>query len=168
MPYLHPRQSVVCPGEGVGPAYLQDCATVDFIAIGRTWDHQSDCVVRGRGKGLWSIEVSDHALGRALQRDPTADLGALLFEAHRAAQALRIGVPKDGFLIPAGRGSFRCSLRGGPDETTGKYCVWVSAHTWLHADQLADDQHFAPSSATERLGDSLLRPLALRHLDAAA
>jgi len=55
-------------------------------------------VTTGRGKGLWSIEVTTHALGRALQRDPDADLDAMLFEAHRAALAMRPGPRRPGRL----------------------------------------------------------------------
>jgi hypothetical protein len=165
--YFHPRESVVCPNEGVGPALLQDCVTVDFIALGRrTWNYAVERIGSERGQGLWSIEATDHALGRALQRDPAADLDALILEAHHAALAMRPAGPIFGFLLPAGNGAFRCSLRAGPDTSTGQDCVWVVAHTWLHNDQLAEDQHLAPAGdPTERLGNHMLRPLALRHLD---
>jgi hypothetical protein len=34
--YLHPRESIFCPGDGVHPADTQDCCSVDFIAVGNT------------------------------------------------------------------------------------------------------------------------------------
>jgi hypothetical protein len=167
--YLHPRDSVICPGKGVGPAELQDCCTVDYLVLGRTFNHEQDRVGAGRGTGLWSVEVSDHALGRCLQRDPRAELDAVIYAAHRSALAVRRG-PRAGFLLPAGNGAFVCSLRAGPDTSTGQPCTWVSARTWLHADQLVDDRHFAPRATVPaaRLGASLLLPLALRHLSPAA
>jgi hypothetical protein len=161
--YLHPRDSVVCPNPGVGPAELQDCVCVNFIAIGQTWDHAREKVTRGRGTGLWSFEACAHALGRALQRDAAADLDAMLLAAHHAALA---AAPRAAaFLLPAGSGAFVCSLRAGPDTSTGKDCFWVVGHTWLHSDQLTDDQTFAAAAPPRlALGAALLRPLALRHL----
>ena len=107
-----------------------------------------------------------NALHRVVQRDPTADLDAVIFEAHHASLTVRLpGSGEHSFLIPAGRGAFICSLTTGPDSSTG-LSVCVSAHAWIHVDQLAADQHFAvPSNVPgERLGDALLLPLALHHL----
>jgi hypothetical protein len=168
--YLRPRESVVCPSEGVKLAELQDCVCVDYLAVGRTWDHGAERVTTGRGQGLWSFEASDHALGRCLQRGTAPhDLDAVIRAGHRGALAMRTGDGAD-FLIPAGNGSFLCSLRGGPDQSTGLPCVWVSARTWIHADMASDRVRLAARSCSpsSSLGASLLLPLALRHLAADA
>jgi hypothetical protein len=162
--YLHPRDSVVTPNPGVGPSELQDCVCVDFVVVGQTWDYRHSRVTRGRGNGLWSFEASDHALGRALQRDPAADLDPMLLSAHHAALAAAPATST--FLLPAGQGAFKCTLRAGPDTDTGKHCTWITAHTWIHADQMADGQVCAGRAElpAARLGSSVLLPMALRHL----
>jgi hypothetical protein len=81
--FLHPRESVVRPGEGVSPARLQDGVCVDFVAIGATWDHTREKLSTGQSRGLWSLEVRDHALGRLAQRDPSADFDEVILGAHR-------------------------------------------------------------------------------------
>jgi hypothetical protein len=69
------------------------------------------------------------------------------------------------FLLRAGVGAFVCSITAGPDPVLDQRCVCVSAHTWIHADQIAESQPFASSSpiAGEQLGNTLLLPIALRH-----
>src|SRR5262249_42317368 len=60
-------------------------------------------------EGPWTVELPDHALGRALQRVPDQDMDALVLAAHRAVlQAQWHGAftdPKHRFLVPAGAGA---------------------------------------------------------------
>src|SRR5262249_29223509 len=164
--FLRPRNSVICPGEGVGPAKLQDCVTVDYVAIGHTWDHMRERVSTGRSRGLWTLEIRDHALGRLAQRDPYVDFDEVIFKAHREVLRTRLVAFKGtSFLTPAGVGACVCSLTSGTDKELDRLCVCVSARTLIHADQIVETQPFAEISARvgERLGDNILLPVALHH-----
>ena len=81
----------------------------------------------GIAKGLWSIEVPDHALRRLLERAPGVDIDATLLS-HRAALRARpddneiaaaMVDPDMSFLLPAGPGVFVCVFRVGDDVNVG-------------------------------------------------
>jgi hypothetical protein len=105
--------------------------------------------------GLWTLEVSDHALLRLCQRDPGADLDAVLLEAHRAilrAPATKeIGAKDEIYLMPAGSGVFLCQLHCATDRHSGDICIRFRARTWLHRDQLGDNQEASIVRGVDRL-----------------
>lgn len=163
---LKPRESVVLPDAGVDLAKLQDCVAVNYFVVypmsGKLYS----------GDGLWTLEVPDHALGRLLQRDPAADLDAVLMAAHHAALRAKVDdvhpALRDAarsFLLPAGNGVLTCSIRIGPDVSMGnRTMVHLAAHTWLHRDQLHDDQTplLVDGVAGDRLGEAILLPAPLK------
>src|SRR5690349_6649313 len=66
------------PGRDLTAAELQDGAVIKHVAIARHGTGEVTIV-----SGLWSTEVTLHALGRAIQRAPRTDLDELLLELHR-------------------------------------------------------------------------------------
>jgi len=157
--YVKPREPVnFAPNS---PSEAQSGATVDYIFIGETGEYFNV------GKGLWTIEATDHALGRLLQRSPGADLDAVLLDAHHRLLAVPVADVSglDEFFLPAGNGVFASQLRSGPDVSTGEESIHARCSTWLHADQLQDSQlPVATGGAGQHLGDVLLKPTPLRRL----
>jgi hypothetical protein len=168
---------VIVPREAVrvdstDPAFGQDCVVVNYVLAGMGPD---GCEL---SEGLWTVELPDHALGRALQRAPDQDLDALVLAAHRAVlQARWRGAftdPRHRFLVPAGAGAFMCSMQFGLDPSAGASpSALVHAHTWLDRDQLRDDQEAEAASFVvdgaadeKRLGNYLLLPRPLRQIEA--
>jgi hypothetical protein len=159
--YLKPRVSVAI--DPPDPSDAQGCVTVDYIVAG--------CLpglTAGVADGLWSLEVTDHALGRLLQRAPNADLSAVLTAAHHAAlrvQIMEVGQGHPEFLLPAGDGCFACTLMACEEEVTrNEPQAHIRAGTWLHRDQLHDDQRpiAIDGPPGHRLGESFLLPAPLR------
>lgn len=148
------------------PGFAQACVTMNYAVAGGP--------DKGVAEGLWTIEVPDHALGRLLQRAPGLDIDAALRGAHFALLgAVQDSVPlarRDArFMVPAGPGVFMCSALSGPDISTGgQINVHIHAHTWLHSDQLRDDQEaaliVAAGAGQPRLGQSWLLPFPLRRV----
>jgi hypothetical protein len=126
--------------------------------------------------GLWALEVSQHTLGRALQRNRGVDLDALLINAHdnvlsldaaivqRHRDAMQTGDPHPQFRVPASSGVLACEFVLGIDRE-GEESLHVRARNWLHLDQLSELQaaQIAPAGLPGgRLGDLFLRPAPLR------
>jgi hypothetical protein len=170
---LTPRNAVT-----VNPAtegQKQDCVAVNYVLVGAL-------AGPGRGgmiaDGLWSVEISDHALLRVLQRDPAADLDAVLLAAHRSALLLSNNIAAEadaaaiagegrvsGFLAPAGDGVFIYEFGAATDRSNWQGMLAVRAVTWLHNDQLRDDQRPEPEGRPgDRLGEGLLLPAPLRRV----
>lgn len=160
---LKPRTAVVVETNRDDPGLFQDCVVVDYWLAGALPGTDA-----GLADGLWTMEVSDHALGRALQRMPGADLTAILRAAHHAAlRARRSDAEPIGcsFLLPAGDGIFLCEIGTGADVSLGgEHEAHIRAKTWLDADQLYDDQRpvLIDGIVGERLGDAVLLPAPLR------
>jgi hypothetical protein len=149
--------------EAVPMTLQQSCAVIDYLAVGL---FENNDVL---STGMWSLVITQHALGRLIQRAPRADVTAALFEAHNAA--LNAPIPTDGneMLLPAGEGVFVETLiphRLDPDAPDQDLdALWAHIHlwTWLHADQLRDDQRPVGCGAPgARLGDFLLLPPPVR------
>jgi hypothetical protein len=126
---LRPRESVAAcaPAES---GLAQDCVTVDFLLAG--W--LPSLAEGGLADGLWSLEIPDHALGRAIERSGGLP-DAIIAEAHHNVLRLRQDQLKqpeltvlpvaasDGFrmtlgsqfLVRAGGGGFVCELTLGPN-----------------------------------------------------
>jgi hypothetical protein len=121
--------------------------------------------------GLWTLEVPDHALRRALERDRGADAAVKVRESHAALLGVSVaGAPPLGveFLIPtSGPGVFTAEWIPGRLRSTGAEMVYARARTWLHEDQLSEDQArriISPAASGEpSLYDSgMLVPVVLR------
>jgi hypothetical protein len=170
---LTPRDAVT-----VNPATegeKQDCVAINYVLVGAL-------AGPGRGgmiaDGLWSVEISDHALLRVLQRAPAADLDAMLLGVHRSALRLSNDIATEadaaaaageerpsGFLVPAGDGVFICEFNAAIDRSNWQKMLGVRAVTWLHNDQLHDDQRPEPEGKPgDRLGEGLLLPVPLRRV----
>lgn len=123
------------------------------------------------------LEVSEHALGRLIERAPLATYpAATQIAAHRAVRRLResdvspcFADRNAPFLPPAGPGVFVCTLQVGHDKSIGQDHAHVRARTGLDRDQL-DERQEQQSIVTDngsdelRLGDALLLPVPLRRL----
>jgi hypothetical protein len=168
---LRPRHSVIIEMEEPDPAMMQNCVTVDYVVVGTIPGIYPNA---GKADGFWSIEIPDHALGRAIERSGMLP-DAIIREAHHNILRLRCDTvipnkqvdPKRTFLVKAGAGGFVTHLQCGPDVSLGEtFAVRARAHTWiandmLHADQvlLADD-----GEPGHRLGDQWLIPAPLRRV----
>jgi hypothetical protein len=141
----------------------QDSVVVQYLIVGGR---------KNRGKlsrGLWSLEVPDHALMRLVQRDRKADIGKVILEAHNAALWMPYTrAPKNtrvGFNLPAGKGVFMCRMYHADHESTKRPVVAIRPWTWLHHDQMTEGQDRltvtrAPPGQT--MGDTSLLPRPLR------
>lgn len=167
---LKPRHAVImdaAPESGL----MQDCVTVNYAAVGTL----PDCI--GHAEGLWTLEVSDHALGRAIERSGTLPT-AIIREAHFNLLALPIDLlattdstgtlritPR--FLVKAGAGGFAAQLNIGEDVSlSGAFMINARANTWLADDMLHDDQVLLVDDGRpgRRLGDGWLLPAPFRHI----
>ena len=79
---LKPRDAVVVKAnrdisESERASLAQDCVTVNYVVVG---------AVEGRvlvAEGLWTLEVPDHALGRAVERSGFLHPETIIRDAHR-------------------------------------------------------------------------------------
>jgi hypothetical protein len=120
--------------------------------------------------GLWTLEVPIHALLRAIERDPGGDVGVKVRDAHRALLGAGSAPPPPigpEFLIPtSGPGAFLVEWVPAVCRPGGAL-IYARARTWLHDDQLYEEQSqralrpAAPGEAT-MLASGLLLPLVLR------
>jgi hypothetical protein len=149
--------------EPIDPGETQNCAVIDYLLVGAGPNETA-----GISDGLWTLQVTEHALQRALQRNRRdADLTEVLFDAHRNLLCVpRALVPdRDEFFLPAGDGVFVCRMVLGSLADHGLH-QHAYARTWLHNDQLHDNQ--TPVSLTgpyPSLGDGCLLPMPLRKID---
>jgi hypothetical protein len=156
------------------PGEKQDVVVAEYVIAGVT--HFGI----GTYAGFWSIEVTEHALGRLLQRNRRADIDAVLYEAHRAAMNIRCrdvkprfakamdeaAIRAHSFLLPAGSGVFVCTFDASADESQdGAQMGAVRATTWLAHDMLSAEQDATILDVSgdhqqrgERLGDRILVP----------
>ena len=172
---LKPREAVTVDNDD--PSLQQDCVVIEYFVVGMLPNYLGDRfhkVDSRANKGQWTLEVPDHALRRLIVRAPGVDIGATLMTAHHAVlrarddneQLFPAAVdPDKSFLVPAGDGVFVCGLVLGEDVKFGT-AAHVFAHTWLHNDQLHDDQTplLVERGTGARLGESLLLPLPLRRM----
>jgi hypothetical protein len=161
---LRPRESVATnalPESGMA----QDGVCVNYILAGR---------IQGQpllNEGLWTLEIPDHALGRAVEisrKQPDA----IIADAHRNILALSTSAIRCGdcldtdhhFLVKAGDGGFICHLQVFRHESKWEFNTLVRTRTWLSNDMLGDDQVVLVGNGApgERLGDSWLLPTPMR------
>jgi len=103
-------------------------------------------------EGAWTLEVPDHALGRAVERSWLLQPSTLIREAHLNLLALpgdsvadRVfdhkADHKAGVYLKAGSGCFVGHFRLGQDISNDmEYGLHFRALTWLHDDELYDNQ----------------------------
>lgn len=172
---LKPRESVTCdipPDDQQRESLFQDCVTVNYFIAG------SMPGMIGVAEGLWTLEVPDHALGRAVERSRFLHPGAIIREAHLNLLDLPATVLPDrpnftnrkapGVYVKAGPGCFVGHLLAGSDRSIGdRYSAHVRVRTWLSDDQLHADQIplCEKAAAGERLGDCWLLPCPFRRID---
>jgi len=150
----------------------QFCVTVNYIMAG----YLPDLDFIGKAEGLWTLEVPDHALGRAVERSGMLHPETIIRDAHHnllelPAQliALNKGMidTERGFFVKAGAGAFRCEIHIARDVSlNGDFSVQVFVPTWiddarLHADQIPLCEKGEPG---KRLGDGWLLPVPLRRI----
>jgi hypothetical protein len=154
--YLKPRNSVfVKAGDTVTDAerasLTQDCVCVNYIVAGTHRCELAD--------GLWTLEVPDHALGRAVERSQFLTPEAIIREAHVNLLALPMERMNDIHYIKAGPGCFAGALMVAK-EVTYTISTHVRVNTWLASEMMGDDQKpiVEVGEPGKRLGDTVLLP----------
>jgi hypothetical protein len=163
---LAPRPSLF-PKAAPDSGLAQDIVSVDSISLAES----------GFSRGMWALAMPDHAIGRAMQRG-RLDPAELILAAHTNLLRLRVeSVIPDGvlsdkrkFWLRAGPGAFCCRMGLIASRFNGRAeeRIWVFAHTW-YANEMLQRHHvvLTPDEAPgEQLGDSWLKPLALRRFPA--
>jgi hypothetical protein len=168
---LKPRTSVAAAvpddvPESERASLAQDCVCVHHVLVGCV-----DEIIQVM-EGMWTLEVPDHALGRAVERSRFLHPGTLIREAHLTLLALPDTVLKQGGLmsgayIKAGAGCFAGQFHVGPDVSLGICGAFVRARTWLDEDQLSKQQIVLCEKGEpgKQLGDSWLKPAPLRRIE---
>jgi hypothetical protein len=168
---LKPRDSIIidAPVE-TGP--MQDCVAVNYILAGHL-PSENHWKKIGVSEGFWTLEVPDHAIGRAIHR--TRELpDKLIRECHLNLLRLppRLVQPKADhfnnqvrFNVRAGAGGFVCTFRVGEEVSRREYMARVRADTWI-AEENRDDQALLTGTGHpgNRLVDSWLTPAPLRRM----
>jgi len=173
---LKPRGLVICDthpnaSESERSSLLQDCVTVNYFLVGKIPGALGDQIELA--EGLWTLEVPDHALGRAVERSRYLHPGAIIREAHlnllelpNAAMRLLNGERQTAY-VKAGPGCFVAAMSVARDVSNdNQYGVYVRVATWLDEDQLHADQVplHEKGKPGDRLGDGWLRPVPLREI----
>jgi hypothetical protein len=178
---LKPRDAVFCEAPpDITPnkreALFQDCVTVNYIVAGNIPGFDRPATI-GIAEGLWTLEVPDHALGRAVERSRFLHPGTIIREAHVNLLGLPSAAVSNervfdddtlGFLIKAGPGCFVGHFHVNPDVSTGgEFSARVRVKTWLADDQLRDEQIplCEKGEAGSCLGDGWLRPHPPRRIE---
>ena len=167
---LKPRIAVALDADH--PRDDQDCVCVNYFAAGWRPDSPGGCV----SEGLWSAEVTDHALGRCLQRTPGVDLTEAIFAVHHAMlnvdardlpQSPERAIP---FRLRVGPATWMCEIRIGYDISSNGYGAHIVVRNYLEFDQLSPRQETEPmieprpQANAFRLGDGWLMPHPFRRL----
>jgi hypothetical protein len=174
---LKPRNAVAVEISGDRSAserasLQQDCVTVNYFVVGKIPSLSRARNELELAEGLWTLEIPDHALGRAVERSRCLHPGAIIREAHRNALDLPSATvsvlgKNRGAYIKAGAGCFAATISAGPDVSNDdQYSVHVRVATWLDEDQLHADQIplHQKGKPGDRLGDNWLRPEPLREV----
>jgi hypothetical protein len=165
---LKPRDAVVVKAnpdmsESERASLAQECVTVNYVVVG---------VVEGMVKvaeGLWTLEVPDYALGRAVEYSGFLHPETIIRDAHRNLldmpnAALLSSDEKTRFksrYIKAGLGCFVGEFSVSEDISIGgELSARVRVKTWIDDDRLHDDQIVLCERGAEgdRLGDGVLAP----------
>jgi hypothetical protein len=168
---LKPRDPVVVDASDES-GLNQFCVAVNYILAG----YLPHLDVIGKAEGLWTLEVPDHALGRAVERSGLLHPETIIRDARRnllelPAQCVAFNNgaidPEHGFFVKAGAGAFRGEIRIGRDVSLNDdFSAHTFVRTWiddaqLHEDQVVLCEKGAPGA---RLGDCWLLPMPLRRI----
>jgi len=165
---LKPRDRVLLEGR---ESWQQDCVTVNYFAAGYIGEYV------GVAEGLWTFEIPDHALGRAVWRSGYLHPEKIIMEAHANLLKLPDALVNSetfrdldgrGILIKAGKGAFVAHLHIGPDVSDDlRMMAHVRAPTWLDEDMLGEEQIplFEPGSPGRQLGDNIFLPRPYRRVE---
>lgn len=154
--YLRPSHGAIINSDPDDPGLTQDCIAAMVLLVGQLPGHT-------RHQGLilssqWSLEFSEHAVGRLIERSPKADPIEVMVAAHDAL--MRADIPRLAeFWVPGqDAGAFAChTLPGTVDDKVVLYC---RARTWLDSDQLTVEP-IVPEGAPEKSVGPLLLPSVL-------
>jgi hypothetical protein len=164
---LKPRGPVAIATEAASRqervSLMQNCVTVNYIVIGCIMDRVQV------GEGLWTLEVPDHALGRAVERSGYLHPEALIREAHKTILELPSSVlsqtnfgdhDTQGAYIKSGPGCFAGHFRIHEDVSRYGHTASVRVKTWLDQNQLHENQIILSEKGApgDQLGDAVLKP----------
>jgi hypothetical protein len=157
--YLKPRSSVAVSGLAVEQGDLQPCIATYYAMLGID---PNDARYTGTATGLWTLDVSDHAIGRLFERSPRLDPARTITDAHHAlllagSEALwPCVITGREFLLPVrDEGAFVCSMRLGVSiENTERQALHVRCKTWLDRD---NGTPFLPIAVAAGSGETQLR-----------
>ena len=159
--FLVPHDHSVAYG---APRDEQPCITVDYLLL-----YCEPGRIPVLGRGLWSLEVTDHALGRWFQRGPNTDPSEALFAAHRAVLDVDVRdllePPRPAFRMRNASGVWICELHDTGDDD-GEHTIHVMLRTYLDFNQIHADQELElitpRPEAEHRLVNTVLVPHPLR------
>jgi hypothetical protein len=144
--WLSPKTAILADPQHQGES--QDCLLVCYLVAFPPTPRSVTC------HSAWALEAPDHACARFLQRAPKSDLRTALFDAalaFLAADAATV-VPLVGrdtsVYLPAGQGSFACTVIGARTTDGRSSCVYARANTWLSDTMLRADQTPLPRAVT--------------------
>lgn len=143
----------------------QPCVCLNYLLIGATPIEPAGCMQ----EGLWSLELTEHALGRWLQRSNNDNLDAAIFAAHHAALNVDMrewlaDPERTTFALRQGADVWKGDIRIGADVSFGgMFTMHLVVRTYLAFDQLSPDQEFGlivprPLARDSRLGEGWLQP----------
>jgi len=162
--YLRYRDAVLVAPKDPGQA--QPAVVVNYLLAGWT-----DTLSRG----LWTLEVPEHALGRLAQRCPGIDLETTIMEAHGELLCGNIEVlpdPDRDIAVRAGPGIFIGQMVYARDfvgrDWKEGHLVYFRPRTWMHDDQIPEERRYvmikADPDAGRCLGAGPMLPVPLREL----
>jgi hypothetical protein len=153
----------------IGPIPDQHAVSVNYLLTGRLVNGKA-----GWAEGLWTLGVSDHALGRIVERAGNGvDIKAVIMAAHHNLLQLRSDMKVDmgQFLVRAGAGAFIFELyTTKPIDAKGNTRTFPGlafyARTWISDEMMSNNQVpvIPDGEVGERLGDRHLLPYAIREL----
>ena len=159
---LKPRDAVILAAtrelsHAERASLAQDCVTVNYVVAGV---HKDKVIL---AEGLWTLEVPDHALGRAVERSRLLTPEAIIREAHTTLLNLPTAALTKRHYLKAGPGCFAGVVTTARDVNTG-LSVHVRALTWLGDDILGPDQIPLKEIGApgDRLKDGIFLPTPLR------
>jgi hypothetical protein len=170
--------SIYKPSNGIilndDPSFTQNCVAINYIIAGEMPNHMGGIVI-----GLWTLEVPDHALGRAVERSRFLHPGAIIREAHQNLLELPSNIISErpnfvdhslpGVYIKAGPGCFVGHLIMAKAASSSDPMLNIHARvkTWLSNDQLHENQIGLNDKGEpgKRLGDGWLLPHPYKQID---
>jgi hypothetical protein len=144
--WLSPKPAILADPQHQGEE--QDCTLVCYLVAFPPTPHSVTC------HSGWAAEIPDHAAARFIQRAPKSDLREALFAAGLSflAAAAEAVIPHVGqtasIYLPAGPGSFACTVIGARTVDGRSSYVYARSNTWLHESMLRADQTPLPQAAT--------------------